>query len=53
MIRDRFGEIEGGEWHFPKYTKGCWGDHKYKLCWMCKIRAPVKFIKMLNRLRKA
>jgi len=52
MIRDKFGEVEADEWHFPKYTKGCWGNPRHNLCWMCKLRVPYKILKLIFRVRR-
>lgn len=38
-LADRgIGEMEGGTYHFPSYTKGCWGQPGRKLCYLCKFR---------------
>lgn len=45
------GEMEGDEYHYPKYTHGCWGGRREPLCWFCKFRY-VKFLVTLPlRLR--
>lgn len=43
------GETVDGERHFPEYTKGCWGQPGHKLCWLCKIRYPVRLGKLVWR----
>jgi len=45
-------EKEGDEWHYPEYTKGCWGHPRHKLCYICKIRYPIKMTKMMRRVKK-
>jgi len=46
------GEVEGDEYHFPEYTKGCWGKPGHKLCLLCKVRYPVRLAKVALRVRK-
>lgn len=50
MVGERVGEDD--TLHFPRYTKGCWGSPRHARCWLCKLRAPVKFINLVLRLRR-
>lgn len=52
LMRRIGAEREMGCWHFPRFTEGCWGKRTEKLCWCCKVRYPVKLIKLMWRYRK-
>jgi hypothetical protein len=47
------GAVEGEEYHFPEYTKGCWGKPGHKLCWLCKVRYPVRLAKTVVRVQRS
>jgi len=50
---ERLGaEKEADEYHYPEYTKGCWGNPRYELCHICKVRYPIKMAKLMWRVRK-
>jgi len=44
----RIGEEVAGRRHYPRYTKGCWGAHGHKVCWLCKLRVPIDLIRILT-----
>lgn len=43
------GEEVSEEWHYPRYTEGCWGKPGSKLCWVCKFRVPVAILRLFRR----
>lgn len=45
------GEMEGGKWHYPEYTQGCWGGRREPLCYLCKFRIITALIGILRRTR--
>lgn len=45
------GEHVSEEYHYPKYTKGCWGRPSERKCWICKVRAPIRIAKVAKRIR--
>lgn len=46
------GEMEGEDWHFPRYTHGCWGGRREPLCWVCKFRMIAALFSIVRRTKK-
>lgn len=50
---ERIGaEKDMGCWHYPEFTKGCWGSPRHELCTFCKVRYPFKLLGVFRRVRK-
>lgn len=45
------GEMEGDEYHYPRYTHGCWGGRREPLCHLCKFRYVGALVRILRRTR--